>query len=57
MTLRTRLVVTTLAVAAPLALGLFLFAERARHADMQVSIDNALETEGCGLGPARQSLG
>lgn len=49
MTLRTRLVVTTLAVAAPLALGLFLFAERARHADMQVSIDNALETEGCGV--------
>ena len=55
MTLRTRLVVTTLAVAAPLAIGLFFFAERTRHADMQVSIDNALEA-GCGV-PGSRSPG
>jgi HAMP domain-containing protein len=51
MTLRTRLLVTTLLVAAPLAATLFVIAERTRHADMQESIDNALDTEGCGPGP------
>lgn len=50
MTLRTRLMVTTFAVAAPLAAGLFVFAERTRIADMQGSIDRALETEACGPG-------
>ena len=55
MTLRTRLMVTTLAVAAPLAAGLFVFAERSRVADMQTSIDRALEA-GCG-GPGSRSPG
>jgi len=50
MTLRTRLMATTLAVAVPLAAGLFLFAERTRIADMQASIDRALETGSCGPG-------
>jgi signal transduction histidine kinase len=60
MTLRTRLLVTTLLVAAPLAATLFVIAERARHSDMQASIDNALDTEGCapgGQGPARRGPG
>jgi signal transduction histidine kinase len=57
MTLRTRLMVTTLAVAAPLAAGLFVFAEKTRIADMQASIDRALD-EGCEVqGLARRSLG
>lgn len=52
MTLRTRLMVTTLAVAAPLAAGLFVFAEKTRIADMQRSIDRALEA-GCGVPESR----
>lgn len=56
MTLRTRLMVTTLAVAAPLAAGLFVFAEKTRIADMQGSIDRALEA-GCEVPQSRSPGG
>jgi signal transduction histidine kinase len=48
--LRTRLILTTLAVAAPLAAGLFLLAERTRAADMDANIDRLLESSDCGPG-------
>ncbi len=50
MTLRSRLIVTTLAVAVPLAAGLFLLAERSRTADMDANIDRILESSECGPG-------
>jgi signal transduction histidine kinase len=44
-TLRTRLLATTLAVAVPLTVVLFLIAERTRHADMEASLDRMLAAE------------
>lgn len=57
MTLRSRLIVTTLAVAVPLAAGLFLLAERSRSADMDANIERILETSECGPGVPRGSGG
>ncbi|MSO48631.1 MAG: HAMP domain-containing histidine kinase [Acidobacteria bacterium] len=45
MSLRTRLLLTTLAVAVPLTVALFFVAERWRHADKEDSIDRFLSTE------------
>ncbi|MDA1306626.1 MAG: HAMP domain-containing sensor histidine kinase [Acidobacteria bacterium] len=50
MSLRTRLILTTLAVAVPLAGVLFLLAERTRSADMDATIDRLLESSDCGPG-------
>ena len=47
MTLRSRLIVTTIALAVPLAGVLFLLAERARHADMDRALETVLATAGC----------
>lgn len=47
MTLRTRLVLTTLVTAVPLAAGLFLLAQSARHADMDDRLESALAGEPC----------
>lgn len=45
MTLRTRLLITTLAVAVPLTAALFFLAERTRQADMELSMDRFLAAE------------
>lgn len=47
MTLRARLIATTMALALPLAAGLFFVAERSRHADMDRTLDSVLATAGC----------
>ncbi len=51
MTLRARLILTTLAVALPLTAGLFFIAQNARHADMDARLDAALANEPCLLAP------
>jgi len=45
MSLRTRLLLTTLAVAVPLTVALYFVAERYRHSAMEDSIDRFLSTE------------
>lgn len=56
MTLRSRLILTTLVVAVPLTAGLFVLAERTRSADMDANLDRAIETEGCSLRPRGPGL-
>lgn len=47
MTLRARLILTTLAVALPLTAGLFFIAQNARHADMDSRLEAAVAGEPC----------